>query len=202
MRFLLPIGGVIDYRFGILTNYNHKQIPIGIKQGMDWAGDIPVFGNKGFEPDKWISWLKTIEPHKDTCLFLTCPDVVGDAKLTLAWFHTWRPYLNGWPVAFVGQDGLEDMEFPDPVKWNTLFIGGSTEWKESQAAIDCIKRAQALNKHIHIGRVNWQRRYRMFRILEDSDNFTCDGTRTRFDGKEKTIRYWAAYQAQKPLISV
>ncbi len=192
----------MDKRFGILTNYNHKAIPTGIINKMEWAGDVPVFGSKGFEPAKWIPWLEIMKPHLSTCFFMCCPDVVADAEKTLIWYNTWRPYLNGWPVAFVGQDGMEGLDFPDPSKWDTLFIGGSTEWKESQAAIDCIKRAQALNKRIHIGRVNWGRRYRMFRILEGSEKFTCDGTRTRFDGTEKTIRAWAAYQAQKPLFGV
>jgi hypothetical protein len=202
MRFLLPVGGVVDKRFGILTNYNHKAVPSGILDGMEWAGDAPVFGSKDFEPDKWLQWLKIMQPYRVSCLFVVCPDVVGDAAMTLVWFKTWRPRLNGWPVAFVAQDGQEDLDFPDHNSWSALFVGGSTEWKESKAAIEVIQRAQLLDKHIHIGRVNWGRRYRMFRILAGSEGFTCDGTRTRFEGADNTIRAWAGYQAQKPLFTI
>lgn len=198
MRFFLPVGGIVDYRFGILTNYNHKAVPVGIIQNMDWGGDVPVFGNIGFEPSKWIPWLKTMQPHRETCLFLTCPDVVSDAKMTITWYNHWRPYLNGWPVAFVGQDGMEDLEFPDPAKWDVLFVGGSDDWKESAAAVSVIKRAQELGKHIHIGRVNWGKKYDLFRSLEGSENFTTDGTRTRFDGVEKTIEAWWSYMQRPP----
>jgi len=202
VRFFLPVGGMTDDRFGIITNYNHKAVPRGIINGMDWCGDVPVWGTIGFEPYTWLPWIKGMDRYRDTCIFLTCPDVVGDAKATLTHYDYWRPYLNGWPVAFVAQDGMENLEFPDPAKWDALFIGGSTGWKESQAAVECIKRAQALGKHIHIGRVNWGRRYRMFLVLDGADKFTCDGTRTRFDGTEKTIKAWAGYQQQRALVTL
>lgn len=200
MKFFLPVGGIVDDRFGILTNYNHKAAPIGIVKGMDWAGDVPTYGKKGFGPGEWLQWIKLVQPYHSTCLFMVCPDVPFDAKLTIIWYNTFRPKLNGWPVAFVAQDGQEDLPFPE--KFSTLFIGGSTRWKESQAAIDCIKRAQAEGKHIHIGRVNWGRRYKMFKILEGSEGFTCDGTRTRFDGTKKTAAAWAGYMAQTPLFTI
>lgn len=200
MRHLLPVGGIVDKRFGILTNYNHKAVPVGIMKGMDWGGDVPTYGKRGFDSAQWKTWIKTMLPHRATCQFMVCPDVPTKAVLTLILYDYFRPWLNGWPVAFVAQDGQEDLPFPN--KFSTLFIGGSTEWKESQAAIDCIRRAQAQGLKIHIGRVNWGRRYRMFKILVGSDEFTCDGTRTRFDGTAKTIEAWLGYAAQGPLFQV
>jgi len=194
MRFLLPVGGVVDHRFGILTTPGHKGVPVGIKAGMDWAADNQAF--TGFDPGRFFPWLKTMVPYCSTCLFVPVPDVVGDAAATIENFYRWCSRLCGWSLAFVGQDGQEEIDFPTELKWDTLFIGGSTEWKVSQAAVSVIERAQALGKNIHIGRVNWHKRYKHFRRLAGSEHFTCDGTRTRYDGTEKTVRAWAAYQAQ------
>lgn len=193
MRCLLPVGGVVDHRFGILTNYNHKAVPLGIVEGMDWGGDVPIFSGMGFEPHKWIQWIYEMKPYRKTCLFMSCPDALGNAERTLVYYDYWRPYLNNWPVAFVAQDGMEGLDFPPPRKWDVLFVGGSTEWKLSAACEGVIARAQKLGKRIHIGRVNWWKRYEHFRALPGSDDFTCDGTRTRFDGTEKTITAWAEY---------
>ena len=70
------------------------------------------------------------------------------------------------------------------------------------AAVSVIKRAQRAGKHIHIGRVNWGRRYRLFAVLQGSEDFTYDGTRSRYDGREKTLRAWRGYEAQSPLFGL
>ena len=192
MRFLLPVGGVVDHRFGILTSYKHKGVPVGIVQGMDWAGDNNCFRH-GFKPDLFFPWLDSVKPYLKTCLFIACPDAVSDAIATLDLYRQWAFQIKkrGFPLAFVAQDGQEDLDFP--LVFDALFIGGSTEWKESEAAIECINRAQRLGKHIHIGRVNWYRRYQLFRQVRGSDDFTCDGTRQRYEGIEKTVEAWASY---------
>lgn len=74
MKFYLPVGGVTDSRFGILTNYNHKAVPQGIINGMEWGGDTPVFGKKAFEPHKWHPWLETMKPYLQNCRFVSCPE--------------------------------------------------------------------------------------------------------------------------------
>jgi hypothetical protein len=201
MHFLLPVGGVVDHHFGILTSPAHRAIPKGIRAGMRWGGENQAF-TKGFDPERFFGWVRTMEPYREQCLFIPPPDIVGNAIATLTSWRNWIVRFDGWPLAFVAQDGQEDLPFPDPDTFSTLFIGGSTDWKLSQAAVDCIKRAQRLGKHIHIGRVNWGRRYRIFRVLDGSNKFTCDGTRTRFDGVDNTINSWLAYQAQPPLITI
>jgi hypothetical protein len=190
MRFLLPVGGVIDNRFGILTTPSHKGIPAGILAGIEWAADNEAF-TKDFDLGVYSPWLDKMKPYRDTCLFVAVPDKVGDAVETLRLFEYWRAYFEGWPVAFVAQDGQEHLPFPDD--FDTLFVGGSTEWKLSGGARDCIKRAQALGKRIHIGRVNYWARYNHFRNLEGSHEWTCDGTRQRFQGVARTVRAWAGY---------
>ena len=44
----------------------------------------------------------------------------------------------------VAQDGQEDLALPDAALWEVLFVGGSTAWKLSPAAVMVIRRAQAL----------------------------------------------------------
>ena len=104
MRYLLPVGGVVDKRFGILTTPSHKGIPSGILAGMDWAADNEAF-TKEFDPASYFSWLDTMLPYRDTCLFVTVPDKVGDAAATIELFNRWYVYYTGWPLAFVAQDG-------------------------------------------------------------------------------------------------
>lgn len=199
MRFLSSSGGD-DNLWGVLTTPAHNGIAAGVRDGKPWAADNQAF-TKGFRPDVFFPWLKSMEVHRDSCLWVAVPDVVGDAAATLDLFERWRGDFAGWPVAFVAQDGQEDLELPDG-EWDCLFVGGSTEWKESQAAVSVIRRAQALGKRIHIGRVNWGRRYRLFQVLDGSENFTCDGTRQRFEGKERAHAAWNQYQQQKPLITI
>lgn len=198
MRFLVPVGGIASDVFGILTSYKHKGVPSGIVHGLPWAGDNCAF--TGFEAQRFTEWLERMIPHRANCLFIAVPDVVGDAAATLARYVTWAEAMEGWPLAYVCQDGSEGHEIPSSAK--ALFIGGTTAWKESEAAIAMIQRGQALGLHIHIGRVNWGKRYRMFRVLEGSKHFTCDGTRTRFEGVEKTLRAWKQYEQTPPLIKL
>lgn len=191
MIYLAPIGGFVDNSFGILTTPGMRGIPSGIKAGMRWAADNQAF-TKGFDHDIFFPWLETMNEYRSTCLFVTCPDVIGKAPETIALFEKWRNRFDGWPVAFVAQDGQELLAFPDAELWDCLFLGGSTIWKMSEGAIKCIRRAQKKEKHIHIGRVNFLRRYNHFAALNGSERFTCDGTRTRFE-RTKAIRAWKNY---------
>ena len=47
-------------------------------------------------------------------MWVTAPEVVGDASATLALFEKWEPIIRGYglPVALVGQDGLQNLEVP------------------------------------------------------------------------------------------
>lgn len=92
-------------------------------------------------------------------MWVTAPDVVADARSTLKMFDEWHIELAGagLPVAFVGQDGQEDVDVP----WDRfvcLFIGGSTKWKLSETSSDLIAEAKYRGKLVHMGRVNSLRR--------------------------------------------
>lgn len=196
MKFLISFGGSDDWT---LTTPGHKGIPAGIIAGNPWAADNQAF-TVGFDPELYFPWLETMRPFRDTCLFVAVPDVVGDAAATLISWHEWASSFDDWPLAFVAQDGSAPADIPADA--TALFIGGTTEWKESGAAVIMIKAAQRRGLHIHIGRVNWARRYNLFAILEGSHEFTCDGTRQRYEGTDKTRAAWAGYMAQKPLITI
>lgn len=198
MRFLVPVGGVVSGVYGVLTSYAHRGVPAGVTAGLPWAGDNCAF--TGFDAARFTSWLERMTAYRDTCLFVAVPDVVGDAPATLARYAAWSQAMQDWPLAYVAQDGSEDHDIPASAK--ALFVGGSTVWKESAAAVEMIRRGQKRNLHIHVGRVNWRRRYWMFRLLEGSESFTCDGSRTRFDGTERTIAAWRSYESQRPLIEL
>ena len=197
MRFLWPSGGDMPDGFaGVLTTPATYGIPEGVQAGHPWAADNQAF-TQGFNPDTFFPWLEDMIPFRSLCLFVPVPDVVGDAVQTLDNWRRWVRIFEGWPLAFVAQDGQEDL--PMPPDYDVLFIGGSTEWKESAAAIDCIKRAEG--RLVHIGRINNWRRYRHFARMPGAENWTCDGTRIRYE-RDKATRDWQRYMAQPPLITI
>ena len=144
-----------------------------------WSGEFAIdngayssFNHRGF-----ASLLDRNKQHRDRCLWIAVPDVVGNARRTLEIFERLGPELMAWPLALVAQDGLEDLTVP----WDhfeCLFIGGTTEWKTSQGVLDLLKTARILSKQTHVGRVNTPGRFRHFRDFAD----TCDGSGvSRFD---------------------
>ena len=127
-----------------------------------------------FSPKRFESLLKRELPRRELCRFVAVPDVVGSALRTLEVFERWknRECLSGWPLALVCQDGQESL----PIPWDditAIFIGGSTEWKVSHHAAACIKAAKALDKWVHVGRINTAARYEHFEALGAD---SCDGT--------------------------
>jgi hypothetical protein len=190
--------------YGIMTAPNHRGIPAEIISGSPWAGDLGALIGpdyvKKIDFRRVADWLPTMEPYKNKCLFLAGGDVVGNAVATLETYAEFERYFTGWPLAYVAQNGAENLPIPETCA--AVFVGGDTVWKESMAAVSVIKRTQSLGKHIHIGRVNWYARYKLFRVLAGSEFFTCDGTRPRFDGREKTIAAWNAHQSQPPLFGL
>lgn len=195
MRFLWCTKDAPD-GMDLLIGPRQTSLAKQLTNGRRWAGDNDAFS--GFNAERFAKFLRFMEPHRDKCLFIVVPDVWSNAAATLERYAQYAPQLSDWPLAFAAQDGQDGLPFPDG--FSTLFVGGSNAWMEGTAVVTCIKRAQAMGKHIHIGRINWARRYRLFRVLEGSEDFTCDGTRVRFDGRARTKKDWAHYEAQKPLI--
>lgn len=130
-----------------------------LSAGLPWAADNGAFS--GFDPPAFLRMLDAIQ-GKPGCLFVVCPDVVGNAAATLSLFGQWRQTLadRQLPVAYVAQDGQEQL----PVPWDemdALFIGGSTEFKLGRHAESLTKEARSRGKWAHMGRVNTRRRMRL-----------------------------------------
>jgi hypothetical protein len=157
-----------------------------------WAADNGAFTSRGaFDPVRFRALLvqPALREHADKCWFVVAPDVLVvrpnglvrvDAVATLKQFPEWAAEIRaaGLPVALVAQNGLERML--DDVPWelvDTLFIGGSTEWKTGQAARRCVAAAQALGKRTHMGRVN---SYKRLTIAQRWGVDSADGTYLKF----------------------
>lgn len=156
----VPVGQLLTP----LTRYRLRdpERPWAIDNGGFSKLDIPSFK----------SLLAREAHHKEKCLFVTAPDIVGCARRTLEVFEIWAPQLEGWKVALVVQDGQEHL----PIPWHlcdAIFIGGSTNWKCSEHVVHIVKAAKALGKHVHLGRVNDPGRWKFF---EELDVDTGDGT--------------------------
>lgn len=138
-------------------------------RGGRWAADNGAFAR--FDADGFKRLLERNEKHRDRCEFVAVPDVVGSARRTLEVWREWAPELAFWPVALVAQDGIEDLDIP----WREMravFIGGSNEFKMSNAAHQVARAARALGKWVHVGRVNTPGRLAAWE--DDADS--CDGT--------------------------
>lgn len=123
-----------------------------------WAADNSAFAR--FDPGRFCSFLGRIA-RLPGCLWVSAPDVVADARQTLARFDRWQPVITevGLPVAYVAQDGSEELDLP----WGRLaclFVGGSTGWKLSRASEDLIGETRRRGRWVHVGRVNSRKRVR------------------------------------------
>ena len=174
MMYLYPTGSSMEgyhHNFGVMTARAMKGVAAGIREGRPWACDNEAY-TRGFEPDRFFGFLEKLQPYRGTMLFGVCVDVVGNAKATLDLYREWAHQFKRYgPVAFVAQDGQEALAFPLIFDW--MFVGGTTIWKMSDAADNCIRRAKALGKPVHVGRVNSITRFRHFQLMEVD---SVDGT--------------------------
>ena len=147
-----------------------------------WAIDNGAFAK--FDHKDFLALLKREEHHRENCIFVTVPDVVGSARRTLEVFEHWKPSLAGWNLALACQDGQEHL----PIPWADIaavFIGGSTGFKCGEGAAQIIKAAKAIGKWVHIGRVNHPDRFDHFEKL-GADSFDGTGV-ARYSHMRKAI---------------
>jgi len=156
--------------FGVMATPTTEGPYAGIREGRWWALDNGAYA--GFDADAFDAKCEELQPYRDRCLFIVCPDVMTDAVATLDLYYKWADSVGRYgPVAFVAQDGQQHLDFPVAFDW--LFVGGTTEWKMGQGAKQCIQRAKVLDKPVHVGRVNSIKRFRYFQRLEVD---SADGT--------------------------
>jgi hypothetical protein len=174
-----------------LTNYQNAK---GV-----FAVDNGAFS--GFKKEAFKRLLLRNLKHKKNCLFVTVPDIVGNARRTRElYFHiTQEMFLKPWADrwAFVLQDGIEDLD----VEWYAmryLFVGGTNAFKDSHAAYDIVKTAKALEVPVHVGRVNTFKRYETYAALGAD---TCDGSGiAKYDWMLKQIEEKLAAKPQSEYV--
>ena len=132
---------------------------LNLHPGVPWAMDNGAFS--GFDAGAFVRMLEAFHPYQG-CLFVSAPDVVADAAATCQRWPFWSRLIRGlsFRPAFVAQDGLT----PGRVPWDelgALFIGGSSEYKESTQVRTLMAYAMARGIWTHWGRVNGKRRYEL-----------------------------------------
>lgn len=162
--------------------------------GWIWAADNGCFSDS-WDLETWCAWLDR-QPRAG-CLFGAVPDVVADARRTLERFTLYADELarRRYPLALVAQDGLENLVVP----WgeiDALFVGGSMEWKWSNAAEALAREARARGKWVHVGRINSARRYGAWLGVAHS----CDGTFVAYAPRRNIRRLvrWLEHHDRNP----
>ncbi len=139
---------------GFLTTPRAKHsVETVLVAGVPYAMDNDCFvrfNRRAYEP-----FLERFQGVQPAPLWVTAPDVFGNAAATLEQFEQWEPVLHGrgYPVALVAQDGLDRLTVP----WErieALFLGASNAWRFGDAAVSLMVEARRRGKWLHIGRVN------------------------------------------------
>lgn len=173
---------------GIMLTYvkRGKHIARAVREEVltrgPWAADNNCFNNPEIDVEDYLRWLKEYACGARTCLFATAPDIVGDAKATWLRSEPVLPLIRaaGLPAGFVAQDGVENTVI-EWGKFDALFIGGTTEWKLSDAAFSVAAEAKRRGKWTHMGRVNSRLRV----LIAALNNFdSVDGTHVAFKPDE------------------
>lgn len=140
----------------LLSPRHSNSLDFVLSTGLLWAIDNDCFNS--FSVNEYKKMIKKIS-GRPRLLFASAPDVVANAKATLELFVEWEPYLrlHRIPIAFVGQDGAEEIQIP----WDRIsafFVGGTTEWKLGKQARELVREAKRRGLWVHMGRVNSLRR--------------------------------------------
>jgi hypothetical protein len=179
----------------LLTPSNRNRASV-LNTGLPWGADNGAFS--GFDADAFRRFLGRVA-GRPRCLWVVCPDRVGDARETLRLFAEWREEVaRAGPVAFVGQDGAEDLEIP----WDGFccwFVGGSTAWKLSAASQGLMAEARARGKCVHVGRVN---SFRRLTWAYDAGADSVDGSSASMWGDKYVHAYcrWIAGLRRSPVL--
>jgi len=171
-----PAGEAVHPRLGRLMQPRHlSSIELTAAAGIPWAADNDCF--QGLDEAAYRRMLDRLEGLPG-CLFVTVPDVVGDAAATLARFDDWAPELEArrFPLGLVAQDGMTVADLDERAdRLAALFIGGTTEWKEGPAAAELAVEAKRRGLWVHWGRVNTRRRFDLIVATGAADSF--DGSK-------------------------
>lgn len=185
------IGVMLSFNAGKQSKHGHNL----------FAADNGCFVQADkYSDDGFLAWLDQLD--REACLFATAPDVVGDAVGTRKRAYRMLPRIRelGFKAAFVVQDG----ETVDQIRWDemdAIFVGGSTEWKLSQAAADIVAEAKRKGKWVHMGRVNSYKRMRLAAAIGCD---SVDGTMLAFAPDENKARLdnWLRWLNEQPMLNM
>lgn len=159
-------------------------------EGVTWCADNGCFG-KGYPGDAaWLRWLEKLADRSGDCLFATAPDVVGGGLESLKRSLPLLPPIRhiGFKPALVAQDGMVSSDLPWD-DFDVLFVGGTTDWKLSEAASELARESKRRGKHTHLGRVNSRKRLRFAKAVGYD---SVDGTYLTFGPRvnlERLLRW-------------
>lgn len=185
------IGVMLSFNAGKQSKHGHNL----------FAADNGCFVQAAkYSDDGFLAWLDQLD--RAACLFATAPDVVGDAIGTRKRAYRMLPRIRelGFKAAFVVQDG----ETVDQIRWDemdAIFVGGSTEWKLSQAAADIVALAKRKGKWVHMGRVNSYKRMRLAAAIGCD---SVDGTMLAFapDENKARLNNWLRWLNEQPMLNM
>ncbi|MGF6870782.1 hypothetical protein [Paraburkholderia sp. MM5477-R1] len=128
------------------------------------------------EPFDEAAFLAVVDKLGERADWIVLPDIVQGGLASLEFSLRWMERLRGMPsqLLIAVQNGmqLEDVApYLSPVVG--IFIGGSTDWKESTAEAWGLL-ARRRNCHLHVGRVNSARRIRIC-AAAGADSFDGSG---------------------------
>jgi hypothetical protein len=139
---------------------SYSSVERTARAGVPWAADNG--GYRGVDFARWERMLDRIAGLPG-CLFVTCPDVIGEQGLTDLLWAEYAPAIicAGHAPAYVLQEDGCEYE-PQGLPWGSmgaLFIGGASDaFKLGEAARECVREAKRRGVHVHMGRVNSRRR--------------------------------------------
>lgn len=168
--------------------------------GVPWIGDNGGFTGASRGLGSYFAWLAHQELYLDTCVFVTAPDVLCNARATVKLSRRAMPGIRalGYKVALVAQNGLEDMSVPWD-EFDAFFIGGDTEWKLGPEARILSAEAKIRGKWLHMGRVNSLKRMRYAHDVLRCDS--VDGTKLKFAPDHNLVQlldYMGRVENEKP----
>jgi hypothetical protein len=147
----------------LVQPFHYPRIADTAGRGVPWAADNAAFG--GFEGQTVERFCRMVPAlcGLPNCLFVVCPDVVGDAEATDGLFAEWSPRIRalGLPLAYVLQERGEDVD-PRRIPWSeveAIFIGCAADRVKLGPSVRTVARlAKERGKWVHMGRVNSARR--------------------------------------------
>lgn len=175
MASTASVPEIFDETMGVIQTARQSPYKTRLSRGVPWCLDNGVFTGK-FEEKKWLKQIDSFREYKDTLIFITIPDVVGDCLATLKRFSYYRRKVKNYPVALVSQDGIK--QHASKIPWDEfdcIFVGGTDTHKLGIEGRWIIEQAKNRGKWVHVGRVN-----SVSRMLSFWEADSYDGTHLSF----------------------